>query len=228
MSLFIIFFYILFYHLTYLCNNWLYDLSTLVDFLIDLLDIKSWYSTRDPYKCISIALVRRLSSKLLKQWYVVERLKSSFRKFYGRYGDLIQQYEVSLSRMLNDILILDQQWLPNQSDFPPISWPWYRAWPSPIMSGFHGAFATGVACQQGTLTLPDTWFRPPFWDLLMLQLLRPNSSNLPCLYSTFHLEYPLVLSRFCFENNESIGWTISLSYSAHSIKQCGQRVRLCR
>ena len=58
--------------------------------------------------------------------------------------------------------------------------------------------ATGVACQQGTLTLPDTWFRPPFWDLLMLQLLRPNSSNLPCLYSTFHLEYPLVLSRFCY------------------------------
>ena len=67
-----------------------------------------------------------------------------------------------------------------------------------IMSGFHRAFATGVASQQGTLTLPDTWFRPPFWDLLMLQLLRPNSSNLPCLYSTFHLEYPLVLSRFCF------------------------------
>ena len=66
-----------------------------------------------------------------------------------------------------------------------------------IMSGFHGAFVTGMASQQGTLTLPDTWFRPPFWDLLMLQLLRPNSSNLPCLYSTFHLEYPLVLSRFC-------------------------------
>ena len=66
------------------------------------------------------------------------------------------------------------------------------------MSGFHGAFATGVACQQGTLTLPDTWFRPPLWDLLVLQLLRPDSSNLPCLYSTFYLEYPLVLSRFCF------------------------------
>ena len=41
-------------------------------------------------------------------------------------------------------------------------------------------------------------FTSPIWDLLMLQLLRPNSSNLPCLYSTFHLEYPLVLSRFCF------------------------------
>ena len=64
------------------------------------------------------------------------------------------------------------------------------------MSDFYGAFATGVACQQGTLTLPDTWFRPPLWDLLVLQLLRPDSSNSPCLYSTFHLEYPLVLSRF--------------------------------
>ena len=34
---------------------------------------------------------------------LVERLKSSFRKFYGLYGDLIQQYEVPLSRMLNGI-----------------------------------------------------------------------------------------------------------------------------
>ena len=32
-----------------------------------------------------------------------------FRKFYGRYGDLIEQYRVTLSRMLNDILTLDQQ-----------------------------------------------------------------------------------------------------------------------
>ena len=120
------------------------------------------------YECF-VLRARRLSSKLLKQGYLAERLKSSFRKFYGRYGDVIQQYEVSLSRMLNDILILDQQWLPNHSDFPPISWPLYRAWLSPIMSGFDGAFATGMACQQGTLTLPDTWFRPPppWWDLLV-------------------------------------------------------------
>ena len=150
------------------------------------------------YECFIMRAAWRLSSKLLKQGYLAERLKSSFRKFYGRYGDLIQQYEVSLSRMLNDILILDQQWFPDQSDCPPISWPSYRAWPSPIMSGFHGVFATGVACQQGTITLPDTWIRPPLWDLLVLQLLRPDSSNLPCLYSTFHLECSLVLSRFCF------------------------------
>ena len=36
--------------------------------------------------------------------YVMERLKSSLRKFYGRYGDLIKHYEVSLSQMLHDIL----------------------------------------------------------------------------------------------------------------------------
>ena len=161
----------------------------------------------------------------------------------------------TLSRILNDILILDQQWLPNQSDFPPISWPSYRAWPSPIMSGFHGAFATGVACQQGTLTTPDTLFCPFCGGLHVLWLLRPVSQTLhrfndlpklthrneripssicdgcgmpagsaypsghlvpspivglacapivetrflelPCLYSTFHLEYSLVLSRLC-------------------------------
>ena len=141
-----------------------------------------------------------LSSKLLKQGYLVERLKSSFRKFYGRYGDLVEQYGVTLSRMLNDILTLDQQWLPYRSTFHQFHDLYTELDLHRIMSGFHGAFATGVASQQGTLTLPDTWFRPPFWDLLMLQLLRPNSSNLPCLYSTFHLEYPLVLSRFCFEH----------------------------
>ena len=69
--------------------------------------------------------------------------------------------------------------------------------PSSIVSGFHGSFATGVACQQGTHTIPDTWFGPRLWNLLVLQLLKPDSSNLPCLYATFHLEYPLVLSRFC-------------------------------
>ena len=66
------------------------------------------------------------------------------------YGDLIQQYEVSLSRMLNDILILDQQCLPNQSDFPPISWPSYRAWPSPIMSRLHWGICIGCGVPAGS------------------------------------------------------------------------------
>ena len=44
------------------------------------------------------------------------------------------------------------------------------------------------------------WFRPPLLDLLVLQLLRPDSLSLPSLNSTFHLEYILVLSRFCLFN----------------------------
>ena len=100
------------------------------------------------YLCF-ILRARRLSSKLLKQGYLVERLKSSFRKFYGQYEDLIQQYEVSLSRMLNDILTLDQQWLPNQSDFPPISWPWYRLWPSPNYEWFPWSIWNGCGMPAG-------------------------------------------------------------------------------
>ena len=55
------------------------------------------------YGCF-ILRATRLSNKLLEQGYVKERLKSSLRKFYVRYGDLIKQYEVYLSQMLNDIL----------------------------------------------------------------------------------------------------------------------------
>ena len=94
------------------------------------------------YECF-ILRARRLSSKLLKQGYLVERLKSSFRKFYGRYGDLVEQYGVTLSRMLNDILTLDQPWLPYRSDFQPISWPLYRAWPSPNYEWFPWSICNG-------------------------------------------------------------------------------------
>jgi hypothetical protein len=31
------------------------------------------------------------------------RLKSSFRKFYGRYSDLVCDYKLSLAHMLNDL-----------------------------------------------------------------------------------------------------------------------------
>ena len=113
--------------------------------------------------------------------------------------------------MLNDILTLDQQWLPNQSDFPPISWPWHRLWPSPNYEWFPWSICNGCGMLAGNAYPSGHLVPSPYWDLLMLQLLRPNSSNLPCLYSTFHLEYPLVLSRFCFEWNfrhflESKSW----------------------
>ena len=59
-----------------------------------------------------------------------------------------------------------------------------------------------MACQQGTLTLPpNTWFRPPFWDLIMLQLLSPNSSSLPCRLFTSNTPWYFLdfASRICFE-----------------------------
>ena len=139
----------------------------------------------------------RLSSKLLKQGYLVERLKSSFREFYGRYGDLIQRYEVSLSRMLNDILTLAQQWLLNRSDFPSISLLCYQALPSPNYDWFPWSICNGCGMPAGNAYPSGHLVPSPFWYLLVLQLLRPDSSNLSCLYATFHFEYPLVLSRFC-------------------------------
>ena len=67
---------------------------------------------RSSYECF-ILRAARLSSKLLRQGYVMERLKSSLRKCYGRYGDLIKHYEVSLPQMLHDILGHDHiKWHP--------------------------------------------------------------------------------------------------------------------
>ena len=126
----------------------------------------------------------RLSNKLLGQGYVKERLKSSLRKFYGRYGDLTKQYEVPLSRMLHDILHDDhKQW------HPPLIGHYTNFWPLLIwtllpnltfyliVQGFHKIYATGAACQQRTLTPPDTWSCPTL-GLACVLMSRPISPEL--------------------------------------------------
>ena len=140
------------------------------------------------YECFILS-ARRLSSKLLKQGYLVERLKSSFRKFYGRYEDLIQQYEVSLSRMLNDILTFDQQWLLNRSDFRPILWPWYRAWPSPNNEWFPWSICNGCGIPAGN-TYPSGHLVPSSILGLVLQLLRPDSLTCHVFTRLFALNTP--------------------------------------
>ena len=83
------------------------------------------------YECFILRAVRH-SNKLkhLGQGYVKERLRSSLRKFYGRYGDLIKQYEVPLSRMLHDILIDGHlQWQPLLIRHYIIFRPYYWSWP---------------------------------------------------------------------------------------------------
>ena len=110
------------------------------------------------YECF-ILRAMRLSNKLLGQGYIKERLKSSLRKFYGRYGDFTKQNEVPLSRMVHDILDDDHiQWHPpligqNTNYWPLLIWTllpnltFYL-----ILQGFHRTYATGAAYQQRTLT----------------------------------------------------------------------------
>ena len=135
------------------------------------------------YECF-ILRAMRLSNKLLGQGYVKERLKSSLRKFYGRYGDLTKQYEVPLSRMLHDILDDDHiQWHPPLIGHYTIFWPLLIWTLLPnltfylIVQGFHRTYATGAACQQRTLTPPDTWSCPTL-GLACVLMSRPISPEL--------------------------------------------------
>ena len=128
------------------------------------------------YWCLILSATR-LSNKLLEQGYVKERFKSSLRKFYGRYGDLIKQYEVSLSQMFNDIL-----------------WPDHIQLQPPTDQILYG-MPTGDAYSSGHLV-------PSLWDLHMFYLLRQILfPNLSLFLRTMQFEYLSVLSRFRFNNS---------------------------
>ena len=126
-----------------------------------------WYARAcSSYGCF-ILRATRLSNKLLEQGYVKEPLKSSLKKFYGRYGDLIKQYEVSLSQMLmtfcdltiyNDNPLLIR--LCTELDLlPNFEWsPWT------ICDGC--GMPTGDAYSFGHVV-------PSLWDLHIFYLLRP-------------------------------------------------------
>ena len=157
--------------------------------------LKRYARACSSYECF-IMRARRLSSKLLKQGYLVERLKSSFMKFYGRYGDLIQQYAVNhcISRHYDPWPTMTSKPIrlsTNCMTFIPIL-TFTELW---VVSMEH--LQRVWLASRECLPFRTPGFRHPLWDLLVLQLL-----NIPCLYSTFHLEYPLVLSRFCLYTHE--------------------------
>ena len=128
---------------------------------------------------------RRLSSKLLKQGYLLESLKSSFRKFYGRYRGLIQQCEVSLSLMLNDILTLDQlQWLSYRSNFVPIPWLWYRAWPSPNYEWFPSSICNGCCMPAGN-AYPSGHLFPSLLELVYAPIVETSFTKLAVSFLDF-------------------------------------------
>ena len=146
----------------------------------------------------------RLSNKLLGQGYVKERLRSSLRKFYGRYGDSYQtiwgpplpnvtrhsgwwqstvtpSIDQALHQFLTLLLILTL--LPNLTFYL-------------IARGFHRTFATGAACQQRTLTPPDTWSCPTL-GLASVLMLRPISLELVLFLDFWVSNIPRYFC-FCF------------------------------
>ena len=112
------------------------------------------------YECC-ILRAARLSSKLLGQGHVRERLKSCLRKFYGRYGDLIKHYEVPLSQMFHDVLGHGHlQWHPQLIRHYTNMWtyyrtrPYYRFWPYyQILGGFHRTLQRVRLANRGRLLL---------------------------------------------------------------------------
>lgn len=60
---------------------------------------------------------RLLTQKLLKQGYVVPRLKSSLYKIYGCHHELVDSYElIFISQMRNDLLLFMQLLFPIYHD----------------------------------------------------------------------------------------------------------------
>ena len=143
------------------------------------------------YGCF-ILRATRLSNKLLEQGYVKERLKSSSRKFYGRYGDLIKQYEVSLSQMLNHILWPDHiQWQPPTDQTLYRTRPFTDFW---VVSIEH--LRRMWHADRGRLLLRTPG--PVPLGLAYVLLFETNPfPNLSLFYRTMLFEYLSVLSRFC-------------------------------
>ena len=115
------------------------------------------------------------------------------KKFYGRYRDLIKQYEVSLSQMLNDILWPDHiQWQ------PPTDQTLYR---TRHFTEFWVVYIEHLRrvwhADRGRLLLRTPG--PVPLGLANVLLVETNLfSNLSLFYLIMLFEYPSVLSRFCF------------------------------
>ena len=143
------------------------------------------------YGCF-ILRATRLSNKLLEQRYVKERLKSSLRKFNGRYGDLIKQYEIYLSQMLKDILWPDYiRWQPPTDQTLYRTRPFTEFW---VVSIEHLRRVWHADRERLLLRTPG----PVPFGLAYVLLVETNPfPNLSLFYRTMLFEYPSVLSRFC-------------------------------
>ena len=143
----------------------------------------------------------RLFNKLLRQGYVKERLKSSLRKVYGRYREF---YQTIWGSPLPNVTRHSGGWpytaTPSIDETLHQFFTLYWSGPLPnltfylIMWGFHRTFATGAACQQRTLTPPDTWSCPTFG--LACVLMSRQISPEPVLFPDFWVSN--IPRYFCF------------------------------
>ena len=144
------------------------------------------------YECF-ILRARRLSNRDTS-WNVWNRHSGSFMVDKGI---LFSNMKFPFSRMLNDVLTLDQQWLPNPSDFPPISWHWYRLWPSPNYEWFPWNICNGCGMPAGNaypsrhqVPSPHLWtcLRSNCWDQIHRAchvFTRLFTSNIPWYFLDF-------------------------------------------
>ena len=160
--------------------------------------------------------------------------KISNRRKYPLYGNFaIFAIWGPLSRMLHDILDDDHiQW------HPPFIGHCTKFWPLLIWTllpnltfylivlGFHRTYATGAACQQRTLTPPDTWSCPTL-GLACVLMSRPISpelvlspdfwiSNIP-RYFSFSSPFPFFLVKNAkFSRLASLANLTLFIFSKHS------------
>ena len=73
-----------------------------------------------------------------------------------------------------------------------------------ITSGFYGAFATVVACLQGTLTLPDNWFHLAFGTCLCSNCWDQFSRTCQVFSRLVTLNTPRYFLDFAFDQTDTM------------------------
>ena len=93
-------------------------------FIYDKRDDFNFYITNFPFLSSNIPASVAYAMQLSNKGYFKECLKSSLKKFYGRYGDLMKQYAVPLSRMLKIPFISYHNFWPSDLDLE--VWPTFQ------------------------------------------------------------------------------------------------------